>query len=535
MQAEIPRKVLNMLPLHKVQNLKTRCYERVNALVVTQHRQSTIKISCNLIYTPKFIVIFALSLIINQRKPMKRFLFLPLWLILCCYCCICNAQTSLPTNAIKIGKCVVRGKVPAMLALKSSLTVACNNFCVSNGDIYDLSIDAEGNVSGEIPLHSLYALAGVLLNVDDTQKNEMVLLSQNDTLRVWVDDQKNLKVEGTRCSSVFKGFDWLNFVDGGSRYLPRKESRVIAKFPVKKISEYPSATTVEDRKILVNKLKINYYAHLLDEMQVRKVIPPISAYAFLNDIVFDDKILYFSPGTEHLLGFLLDDKSLKIPSIGDTPIPEWKEKLRRRLAKIPYKPNELFCDLMAFSNYYFQLVNGEPLTAQQLQNIHTGFSSGEWDKLLLLYHEQVVKTQARSGHFVNCAEKGQPQTLEEILAQHKGKPVIVDFWYGACGPCATMSKLLYKVLAEDGFENVELLDMTSPRLTRMEDWKYMKGKHGGWHYMLKDAELERIMKQQQAEGFPTLMFYDKSHQLVKTKVGQMSEEELRSIVQQIVR
>ena len=477
--------------------------------------------------TSKFIVIFALSLIFNQRKPMKRFLFLPLWLILCCYCCICNAQTSLPTNAIKIGKCVVRGKVPAMLAMKSSLTVACNNFCVSNGDIYDLSIDAEGNVSGEIPLHSLYALAGVLLNVDDTQKNEMVLLSQNDTLRVWVDDQKNLKVEGTRCSSVFKGFDWLNFVSKGYVYLPRKESRVIAKFPVKKISGYPSGTTAEDRKILVNKLKIHYYASMLDEMQVRKVISPISAYAFLNDIVFDDKILYFSPGTEHLLGFLLYDKSLKIPSIGDTPIPEWKEKLRRRLAKIPYKPNELFCDLMAFSSYYFQLVNGEPLTAQQLQNIHTGFSSGEWDKLLLLYHEQEVKTQARSGHFVNCAEKGQPQTLEEILAQHKGKPVIVDFWYGACGPCATMSKLLYKVLAEEGFENVELLDMTSPRLTRMEDWKYMKGKHGGWHYMLKDAELERVMKQQQAEGFPTLMFYDKSHQLVKTKVGQMSEEELR--------
>ena len=458
---------------------------------------------------------------------MKRFLFYPLWLILCCYCCICNAQTSLPTNAIKIGKCVVRGKVPAMLAMKSSLTVACNNFCVSNGDIYDLSIDAEGNVSGEIPIHSLYALAGVLLNVDDTQKNEMVLLSQNDTLRVWVDDQKNLKVEGTRCSSVFKGFDWLNFVSKGYVYLPRKESRVIAKFPVKKISGYPSGTTAEDRKILVNKLKIHYYASMLDEMQVRKVIPPISAYAFLSDIVFDDKILYFSPGTEHLLGFLLYDKSLKIPSIGDTPIPEWKEKLRRRLAKIPYKPNELFCDLMAFSNYYFQLVNGEPLTAQQLQNIHTGFSSGEWDKLLLLYHEQEVKTQARSGHFVNCADKGQPQTLEEILAQHKGKPVIVDFWYGACGPCATMSKLLYKVLAEEGFENVELLDMTSPSLTRMDDWKYMKGKHGGWHYMLKDAELERVMKQQQAEGFPTLMFYDKSHQLVKTKVGQMSEEELR--------
>ena len=458
---------------------------------------------------------------------MKRFLFLPLWLILCCYCCICNAQTSLPTNAIKIGKCVVRGKVPAMLAMKSSLTVVCNNFFVSNADIYDLCIDVEGNVSGEIPIHSLYAHAGVLLNVDDTQKQEIVLLSQNDTLRVWVDNQKKLKVEGARCSSVFKSYDWLYFVDAGRRYLPRKESRVIAKFPVKKISAYPSATTAEDRKILVNKLKINYYVSMLNEMQVRKVILPASAYAFLNDIVFDDKILYTSPGTDDFFYFLLSDKSLKIPSIGDTPIPEWKEKLRRQLAKIPYKPNELFCDLMAFSSYYFQLVNGEPLTAQQLQNIHTGFSSGEWDKLLLLYHEQEVKTQARSGHFVNCAEKGQPQTLEEILAQHKGKPVIVDFWYGACGPCATMSKLLYKVLAEEGFENVELLDMTSPRLTRMEDWKYMKGKHGGWHYMLKDAELERVMKQQQAEGFPTLMFYDKSHQLVKTKVGQMSEEELR--------
>jgi possible thiol:disulfide interchange protein dsbE len=466
---------------------------------------------------------------------MKRFLFFPLWLILCCYCCICNAQTSLPTNAIKIGKCVVRGKVPAMLAMKLSLTVVCNDFFVSNADTYDLSIDAEGNVSGEIPLHSLYALAGVWLDLEENRQTEMVLLSQNDTLRVWVDNQKKLKVEGARCSSVFKGLDWLDFVDGGSRYLPRKESRVIARFPVKKISEYPSATTAEDRKILVNKLKIHYYASMLDIMQVRKVILPASAYAFLNDIVFDDKILYASPGTDSFFYFLLSDKSLKIPNIGDTPIPEWKEKLRRRLAKIPYKPNELFCDLMAFSSYYFQLENGKLLTAQQLQNIHTGFSSGEWDKLLLLYHEQEVITQARSGHFVNCAEKGQPQTLEEILAQHKEKPVIVDFWYSACGPCATMSKLLYKVLAEEGFENVELLDMTSPSLTRIEDWKYMKGKHGGWHYMLKDAELERVMKQQQAEGFPTLMFYDKSHQLVKTKVGQMSEDELRSSMQQIVR
>lgn len=167
---------------------------------------------------------------------MKRFLFFPLWLILCSYCCICNAQTSLPTNAIKIGKCVVRGKVPAMLAMKSSLTVVCNNFFVSNADISDLSIDAEGNVSGEIPLHSLYAHAGVQLDLEENIQTEMVLLSQNDTLRVWVDDQKNLKVEGARCSSVFKGFDWLNFVDGGRRYLPRKESRVIAKFPVKKIS-----------------------------------------------------------------------------------------------------------------------------------------------------------------------------------------------------------------------------------------------------------------------------------------------------------
>ena len=466
---------------------------------------------------------------------MKRFLFFPLWLILCCYCCICNAQTSLPTNAIKIGKCVVRGKVPAMLAMKLSLTVVYNDFLTSSADMCDLSIDAEGNVSGEIPLYSLYAYAGVKLASEENAVIAYTLLSQNDTIRVLVNDQKNLKVEGVRFSSVFKEYDWLTFVSDADQYLPRKLPREIAKFPVKKISGYPAAATAEDKKILVNKSKIYYYSSMLNRMQIQKVVLPVSAYAFLNDIVFDDKILYASPDTDDFFYFLLSDKSLNIPSIGDTPIPEWKEKLRRRLAKIPYKPNELFCDLMACSSYYFQLETGKLLTAQQLQNIHTGFSSGEWDKLLLLYHEQEVITQARSGHFVNCAEKGQPQTLEEILAQHKGKPLIVDFWYSACGPCATMSKLLYKVLAEEGFENVELLDMTSPSLTRMDDWKYMKGKHGGWHYMLKDAELERVMKQQQAEGFPTLMFYDKSHQLVKTKVGQMSEDELRSSMQQIVR
>ena len=48
-----------------------------------------------------------------------------------------------------------------MLAMKSSLTVVYNDFLTSSADIYDLSIDAEGNVSGEVPLYSLYAYAGV--------------------------------------------------------------------------------------------------------------------------------------------------------------------------------------------------------------------------------------------------------------------------------------------------------------------------------------------------------------------------------------
>ena len=153
---------------------------------------------------------------------MKRFLFFPLWLILCCYCCICNAQTSLPTNAIKIGKCVVRGKVPAMLAMKLSLTVVYNDFLTSSADMCDLSIDAEGNVSGEIPLYSLYAYAGVKLASEENAVIAYTLLSQNDTIRVLVNDQKNLKVEGVRFSSAFKEYDWLTFVSDADQYLPRK-------------------------------------------------------------------------------------------------------------------------------------------------------------------------------------------------------------------------------------------------------------------------------------------------------------------------
>lgn len=485
---------------------------------------------------------------------MKRFSFIALGsllLLVIVWACGMKAS-SLPANSLQVGKCIVRGKMPAMFVVQAQLEVCYNQFFENNSEVYPLTVDAQGNITGEIPLNTRFAHALVMFSAgDETNLQEMVILDQNDTLHITINEQKQLIAEGAYSSHFFRSRDWVDFLSHDmdrcgetpkvaydvllkSVREGRLDDYVSEEMPIVD-SLYPKATSIEDRDVLRQKQLVYRYVSLLNELSRDKVSVPANNYRFLSEINFDHGLLYTTFGLPEFVYQILSEPSLKIPRIGAMPIKEWKEKLRQQLALVPYKPNEFFCDLMVYGAYYWQLSEGKPLTAQQEKEVQTGFSEAGWGQVLMQQNAQLKKEQARQSHLVNCAEKGQPKTLEQVLAQHEGKAVVVDLWYSACGPCAKMSETIYRVLDEKPFAAIELADITSVEMTPLKDWQQMKESKGGWHYLLPQPEIERIMKTHDAAGFPTLLFFDKRHRLLKVHTGMMGEDEFRSLCREMTK
>lgn len=485
---------------------------------------------------------------------MKRFSSIIFGVLLSCIALLaCSHKTSsLPVNSLQVGKCIVRGKMPAMFVVQAQLAVYYNQFFENNSEVYPLTVDAQGNITGEIPLNTRFAHAAVMFSAgDETDLQEMVILAQNDTLRITINEQKQLIAEGAYASHFFRSRDWIEFFFKDMDYCRenpkvsydtllkcvregRLDAYVSEEMPIVD-SLYPKDCTSDDRRLMRQKQLVHRYASMLVDLDRDKVQVPAKNYRFLNEIDFDDGLLYATYGLPDLVYCVLSEPSLKIPRIGAMPIKEWKEKLRQQLANVPYQPNEFFCDLMAYGAYYWQLSEGKPLTAQQEKEVQTGFSEAGWGQVLMQQNAQLKKEQARQSHLVNCAEKGQPQSLEQVLAQHEGKAVVVDLWYSACGPCAKMSETIYRVLDEKPFAAIELADITSVEMTPLKEWQQMKESKGGWHYLLPQTELERIMETHNAAGFPTLLFFDKRHRLLKVQTGMMGEEEFRSLCREMVK
>lgn len=113
-----------------------------------------------------------------------------------------------------------------------------------------------------------------------------------------------------------------------------------------------------------------------------------------------------------------------------------------------------------------------------------------------------------------------------ILASHRGRAVMIDFWATWCGPCKAGNKKLQPVkeeLKNEPLDYIYLTNESSPE----ELWKVMAADLHGEHYRLNDVQWKSLSKKFGFGGIPTYVFVDADGRVVDQQTGFGTVEPVR--------
>ena len=118
------------------------------------------------------------------------------------------------------------------------------------------------------------------------------------------------------------------------------------------------------------------------------------------------------------------------------------------------------------------------------------------------------------------------------LSQFKGQPVVVNFWFPSCAPCRLEMPDLeatFKNHQADGvaFMGVMLLGLDTPE----EGQEFIK--EAGITYAI-GPDSGSIVLDYEVIGFPTSVFLNKRHEIVRSWAGALNAEKLEEFVQELL-
>ncbi|WP_422354597.1 TlpA family protein disulfide reductase [Roseivirga pacifica] len=122
--------------------------------------------------------------------------------------------------------------------------------------------------------------------------------------------------------------------------------------------------------------------------------------------------------------------------------------------------------------------------------------------------------------------KGNKLNLKELIAQHNGKAIYLDFWASWCAPCIKempSSQSLQKTLAD---QNIEFIYLSTDR--KEKPWSEAIAKHQlntGLHYRITNADNSKTMEELAVQFIPRYMIFDKNGKLVNNDAPRPSEQE----------
>ena len=115
------------------------------------------------------------------------------------------------------------------------------------------------------------------------------------------------------------------------------------------------------------------------------------------------------------------------------------------------------------------------------------------------------------------------------LSQFEGQPVVINFWYPSCPPCRLEMPDLEATWRKHKDDGLQFIGIQSLSLDSVDEGQEFVDEFGITYAIGPDTE-GKILIDYNAVHWPTTVFLDKNHEVVRSWAGVLTEEKLEEIV-----
>jgi thiol-disulfide isomerase/thioredoxin len=284
--------------------------------------------------------------------------------------------------------------------------------------------------------------------------------------------------------------------------------------------------------------------------------PDKSYYSFLKALKPNDPLLLYSSEYSNCLQAILQNDTLSIPLIEDTPIEKWLDGVKKTMADLVGFDKGLFYDMLAANAYAKQFNDRvQPLSEKQKQNIQDYFKNSSFVEILLKKSEETEKVSALASglkinetptlpdgrqieawYRENSIKPPTGKLIDTIVSRYRGKVTVIDFWATWCAPCMSAISESRELKAEMKDRNVVFVYITNSSSPK-ETWQQKISGIGGEHYYLsnkRDWESITYSEKYGFKGIPTYLIFDAEGNLKHKMTAYPGNDGFRELIEDLL-
>ena len=123
------------------------------------------------------------------------------------------------------------------------------------------------------------------------------------------------------------------------------------------------------------------------------------------------------------------------------------------------------------------------------------------------------------------------------LSQFEGDPVVINFWFPSCPPCVAEMPDFEKAYQAHKADGLRMIGVQLVGLDTAQDGQAFI-EELGVNYMIgpdqQNGSGGQILMNYKISGFPTTVFLDADHNIVRTWTGALNHEKLEELIAEIL-